>query len=203
MKKPAALILAGDFIISKIYLIRNKKVMLDFDLAELYGVDNKQMKRQVRRNAERFPMDFMFELTKEELQNLRSQIGTSSLPGGKAGWGGVRYLPMAFTEQGVAMLSSILNSKQAILVNIQIIRIFTRMREILLTHKDILFKLEELENKVSSHDEQIQLIFQYLKQLVSPASKPRKKIGYKTNGDPEIISEPKQRKYKNPNRRKK
>jgi len=195
-KKQVDIILADDLVISKIYLIRNKKVMFDFDLAALYGVDNKQLKRQVRRNAERFPQDFMLELTKEELQNLRSQIGTSS-------WGGLRHLPLAFTEQGVAMLSSILNSKQAILVNIQIIRIFTRMREILLTHKDILLKLEELECKVSSHDEQIQLIFQYLKQLVSPSARPRKKIGYRTSEDPDMISEPKQRKYKKLNRRKK
>jgi len=189
MRKPTNTLIADEFVINKIYYIRNEKVMLDFDLAALYGVDNKQLKRQVRRNVERFPADFMFVLTKEELQNLRSQIGTSS-------WGGSRYLPMAFTEQGVAMLSSILNSKQAILVNVQIIRIFTKMRELLLTHKDILLILEELERKISSHDEQVQLIFQYLKQFVSPDSKPRKKIGYRTGEEPDLISEPKPQKYK-------
>ncbi len=108
---------------SKIYLIRGQKVMLDMDLAELYGVETKQLKRAVRRNEKRFPLDFMFELANDEFENLRSNFGTSS-------WGGIRYAPMAFTEQGVAMLSSVLNSDRAILVNIRIIRIFTRMREI-------------------------------------------------------------------------
>ncbi|MEO6733312.1 MAG: ORF6N domain-containing protein [Ferruginibacter sp.] len=105
-------------VINKIYLIRENKVMLDFDLAELYVVETKQLKRQVKRNQERFPKDFMFELTKKEFENLRSQSGTSS-------WGGTRYMPMAFTEQGVAMLSSVLNSPTAIEVNIQIIRVFS------------------------------------------------------------------------------
>src|SRR6266705_121421 len=123
-------------IINKIYLIRGQKVMLDEDLAELYGVETKQLKRQVRRNIERFPDDFMYELTSNEYNALRSQFGT--LKRGQHS----KYMPMAFTEQGVAMLSSVLNSKTAIEVNIQIIRIFTRMRELLLTHKDILIKLE-------------------------------------------------------------
>lgn len=121
-------IIPEEVIMSKIYLIRARKVMLDMDLAELYGVETKQLKRAVRRNEKRFPPDFMFELSQKEFENLRSQSGTSS-------WGGVRYSPMAFTEQGVAMLSSVLNSDRAILVNIQIIRIFTRMREMLLTHR--------------------------------------------------------------------
>jgi hypothetical protein len=116
-------------------MIRDQKVMLDEDLANLYKVETKQLK-QVRRNIDRFPNDFMFELTKEEFENLRSQIGTSS-------WGGARYLPMAFTEQGVAMLSSVLKSARAIKVNIQIIRIFTRIREMLLNYKDLFTKLEQ------------------------------------------------------------
>jgi hypothetical protein len=128
-------------VINKIYLIRNKKVMLDFDLAELYAVETKQLKRQVKRNPERFPKDFMFELTRKEFENLRSQIGTSS-------WGGTRYLPMAFTEQGVAMISSVLNSATAIEVNIQIIRVFTKMKEMLLSNKDILLMMEKLEKKL-------------------------------------------------------
>ena len=126
-----------EVVLNKIYLIREQKVMLDMDLAELYGVETKQLKRAVRRNSDRFPEDFMFELDKEELEILRSQIGTSS-------WGGVRYAPMAFTEQGVAMLSSVLNSERAVQVNIHIIRVFTRVREMLLTHKDVLLKLEQI-----------------------------------------------------------
>lgn len=155
--------------------------MLDFDLAELYGVETKQLKRQVKRNIERFPEDFMIELDEEELGNLRSQIGTSS-------WGGVRYLPMAFTEQGVAMLSSILNSSRAIAVNIQIIRVFTRLREMLISHKDLLVKLERLEKKLLKQDERskkaeedIQIIFQALKRLLNPPLPERKKIGYKNS----------------------
>ena len=166
-------------IINKIYLLRDCKVMLDFDLAELYSVETKQLKRQVRRNIERFPEDFMFELNKEEFENLRSQIGTSS-------WGGSRYFPMAFTEQGVAMLSSVLNSKMAIGVNIQIIRVFSKMREMLLTHKDILLKLEKIEKnmikqdgKMKKHDEDILVIFTALKQLINPPQEPRKRIGFK------------------------
>lgn len=171
-KKNQALRVVEEKIINKIYLIRGMKVMLDFELSELYETETKQLKRQVRRNIERFPDDFMFELTTEEFANLRSQFGTSS-------WGGARYTPMAFTEQGVAMLSSVLNSSTAIKVNIQIIRVFTRMKEMLLTHKDILLKLEQLENKVSQHDENIQMIFEALKQLLNPPQEPRKRIGFK------------------------
>ena len=119
--------------------------MLDRDLSELYRVETKRLKEAVRRNIERFPEDFMFELTNEEFENLRTQFATSS-------WAGSRYLPMAFTEQGVAMLSSVLNSRQAIEVYIRIIRIFTKIREGLSAHKDILLKLEQLERKVNKHD---------------------------------------------------
>jgi len=157
---------------NKIYLIRGQKVMLDMDLAELYSIETKQLKRQVKRNLFRFPDDFMFELSQEELTNLRSQIGTSNR-------GGIRYAPYAFTEQGVAMLSSVLNSETAIRVNIQIIRVFTRMRELLLTHKDILIKLEKLEKKMTGYDGDIALIFQYLKQLLNPPQPPRRKIGFR------------------------
>ena len=122
----------------KIYLIRGKKVLLDKDLAELYGVETKQLKRAVRRNLTRFPEDFMFELNTNEFNDLRSQFGTSS-------WGGSRYLPMAFTEHGVLMLASVLNSDRAISVNIQIVRIFTRMREMLASHAEILHRLEKIE----------------------------------------------------------
>jgi ORF6N domain len=166
-------------VINKIYLIRDKKVMLDFDLAEMYAVETKQLKRQVKRNPERFPKDFMFELTKKEFENLRSQIGTSS-------WGGTRYVPMAFTEQGVAMLSSVLNSPTAIEVNVQIIRVFSKMRELLLTNKDILLKLEQVEKRMMHHDgkmkqydRDIQLIFEALKKLLNPPQEPRQRIGFK------------------------
>ena len=165
-----------EIIMSKIYLIRGQKVMLDFDLAELYGVETKQLKRAVRRNADRFPADFMFELSFDEFEILRSQIGTSS-------WGGSRYVNMAFTEQGVAMLSSILNSNRAILVNIQIIRIFTKMRKHLETHAEIFRKLEEMQKNEMEQDRQIQLIFEYIKQLEETKQegqriKERKRIGY-------------------------
>jgi hypothetical protein len=151
--------------------------MLDMDLAELYGVETKQLKRAVRRNIKRFPSDFMFELSQEELEILRSQFGASS-------WGGLRYPPMAFSEQGIAMLSSVLNSDQAILVNIRIIRIFVKMRELLITHKDIVVKLNEIELKVSGHDDKIILIFDYLNQLEHDKQQQedqinRKKIGFR------------------------
>ena len=157
---------------NKIYLIRGHKVLLDMDLAELYGVETKRLKEAVKRNAKRFPGDFMFEFTKAELQILRSQFASSS-------WGGVRYSPMAFTENGVAMLSSILNSERAILVNISIIRVFTKMRQMLLTNKDILLSLEKLERKVSRYDGDIKLIFEYLRQLLTPKAEPMRKIGFK------------------------
>ena len=158
--------------------------MLDRELAGLYGVETKRLKEAVKRNRERFAEDFMFTMTKEEFQNWRSQFATS-----KEDKRGLRYSPFCFTEQGVAMLSSVLNSRQAIAVNIQIIRVFTRMREMLLTHKDILLKLEQMEKKmmkqeenVAMHDKDIQRIFSYLKQLLSPPQKPRKQIGYKIKG---------------------
>jgi len=172
------LMLIDEVIINKIYSIRAKKVMLDRDLAELYGVETKLLKRAVRRNINRFPDDFMFELTQQELADWRYQFGTSN-----SDKMGLRILPFAFTEQGVAMLSSVLNSERAIAVNIQIIRVFTKMRELLETHKDVLQKLEELEKKNIEQDEKILLIFEYLKQLEQ--SKPekeklknRRKIGY-------------------------
>ena len=146
--------------------------MLDQDLAEMYGVETKYLKRQVRRNIERFPEDFMFELSKDQFANLRSQIGTSS-------WGGTRYSPMAFTEQGVAMLSGVLNSPKAIEVNIKIIRVFIKMRDILLDHKEILLKLEKTDQKMKQYDEDIDTIFTYLKKLLNPSNPPRKGIGYK------------------------
>ena len=181
MAKPRrSIIVADEKIISKIYLVRDKKVMLDFDLSEMYGVETKQLKRQVRRNKERFPNDFMFDLTVKEYKSLRSQIGT--LDRGRHS----KYLPMAFTEQGVAMLSSVLNSQTAIKVNIRIIRVFSKMKEMLLTHKDILLKLEQVEKKLQKQDgkmnnleEDIQMIFEALKKLLTPSQSTRQRIGFK------------------------
>ncbi|MEK7814273.1 MAG: ORF6N domain-containing protein [Candidatus Desantisbacteria bacterium] len=150
----------------KILLIRGQKVMLDRDLAELYGVETGQLKRAVKRNIDRFPEDFMFMLTKEELENWRCQFGTSN-----ADKMGLRHMPMAFTEQGVAMLSSVLNSKRAIQVNIQIMRAFTMLRRILASH-------EELRRKIEEHDTQIQAIFEAIRQLMTLPAKETKKIGF-------------------------
>ena len=178
-KANKSIVLAEEKIINRIFLIRRKKVMLDFDLSELYGVETKQLKRQVKRNIERFPDDFMFELTKNEFENLRCQFGSSS-------WGGIRYLPMAFTEQGVAMLSSVVNSQTAIEVNIRIIRVFSKMRELLFTHKDILLKLEQIEKnmikqdgKMRKYEEDIQMIFEVLKVLLNPPQESRPRIGFR------------------------
>jgi len=170
-KASKALMIPDELVMNKIYLIRGQKVMLDRDLAELYAVETKVLNQAVKRNSERFPADFMFQLTKKDFENLKSQFVTSS-------WGGVRKMPFAFTEQGVSMLSSVLKSERAIRVNIQIIRIFTRMREIIMTHKDILLQLEKIERKLAGHDEDITLIFQYLKQLLSPPQPARRKIGF-------------------------
>jgi ORF6N domain len=173
-KTTKALMIPDELVMNKIYLIRSLKVMLDRDLAELYGVETKRLKEAVRRNIHRFPEDFMFEMTLEELENWRTQFATSN-----SEKMGLRRPPFCFTEQGVAMLSSVLNSETAIAVNIQIIRVFTRMRELLLTHKDILLQLEKMEKKLTGHDEHIALIFQYLKKLLNPPQPPRQKIGFK------------------------
>ena len=159
-----------ELIASKIYLIRGIKVMLDRDLAELYGVETKRLKEQVRRNIERFPKDFMFELTKEELENWRSQFATSNRD-----IMGLRIPPFAFTEHGVLMLSSVLNSERAVQVNIQIMRTFTKLREALLHNKDLRRNLEELKQLT---EERFQVVFETLDQLLTVESKPKKKIGY-------------------------
>lgn len=156
---------------NKIFIVRGKKVMLDKDLAELYEVETYQLTRQVRRNIERFPEDFMFRLTPEE--NLSCHFGSSS-------YGGRRYLPYAFTEQGVAMLSSVLHSKRAAQVNIAIMRAFVKLREILSVHKELAHKLDELEQKIEKHDVDIQSIFEAMRQLMAPPpTKPRIVTGFK------------------------
>ena len=163
-------------VISKIYIVRGHKVMMDRDLAELYDVETKYLKRQVRRNDKRFPEDFMFEMTKEELSEWRSQFGTSNTD--KMG---LRYTPMVFTEQGVAMLSGVLNSDRSIEVNIQIMRIFTRMRELLLNHQELLLKIERMEQEMYTQGDDIQLIFDYLKQLIEEPNPERRQIGFNRN----------------------
>lgn len=175
MKKAEFLQVHDEIIMSKIYLIRGQKVMLDRDLAELYGVETKQLKRQVTRNTERFPEDFMFELTQEEFNNLRCQFGTSSY------WGGTRYLPMVFTEHGVLMLSSVLNSRQAIQVNIQIMRVFTQVRQMLFDNTELRLAIEEIRKKTDNNVRNIEIVFQYLDELIEKKEKPkaRKAIGYK------------------------
>lgn len=163
----------NDIIENKIYFIRNKKVMLDSDLAELYRVSTGNLNKAVKRNIKRFPEDFMFRLSEKEFENLKFQFGTSN-------WGGRRTLPYVFTEQGVAMLSGILNSDRAINVNIQIMRIFTKMREMLTDNLSIKLDIEEIKKKLQNQDKNIELIFTYLDELIEKKdnSKPRKQIGY-------------------------
>ncbi|MFP4469857.1 MAG: ORF6N domain-containing protein [Bacteroidales bacterium] len=159
-------------IVNKIYHIRGMQVMLDFDLAELFDVETKVLKQQVKRNMERFPEDFMFELTQDEFDGLRSQIVTSKR-------GGTRYLPYVFTEQGVAMLSGILRSKTAIEVNIKIMRVFVKMRFLISTHQEILQKIEQLEAENIEQNIQIASIYEIIKELIEPKYKNRKQIGFK------------------------
>lgn len=166
-----------EIIMNKIFLIRGKKVMLDLDLAELYAVETKQLKRAVRRNIARFPEDFMFELTQGEFENLRYQIGTSS-------WESTRYAPMAFTDHGVVMLASILKSQRAIEVNIRIIRVYNIMREILRDNTDIRKNLEKIQDKLIEHENGILAIMEYINNLEEEEHKKkhqsnRKIIGYK------------------------
>jgi hypothetical protein len=174
-----AIEIPDEVLLNKIYLIRGQKVMLDSDLAELYEVKTKRLKEQVRRNKERFPEDFMFELTAEEYQQIKNQFG-------QAGRGEhSKYAPFAFTEHGVLMLSSVLSSDRAIKVNIHVMRIYVRIREMMMLNKDILHRLESIERKLTGHDNQIMVVFEYLKQFEEAKQqeleqKNRSKIGYKT-----------------------
>ena len=184
-KQDTQIMIPDEVVMSKIYVIRGVNVMIDRDLAELYGVETKYLKRQVKRNIIRFPEDFMFELTNQEFNEGMSQFVTSN-----EDRMGLRYAPYAFTEDGVAQLSTVLNSERAIKVNLQIIRMFSKLRRLTLTHKDILHKLEELERNDIEHDKKIELIFEYLKQLEAAKQqeleqKNRKRIGFKTPGSKE------------------
>lgn len=180
MAKQNLPVIPEEIIISKIYLIRGQKVMLDFDLAELYEVETKVLKQAVRRNMDIFPEHFMFELSDDEFKNLRSQTVTSS-------WGGQRYLPFVFTEHGVLQLANVLRSQRAKKMSIHIIEVFVKMRELISTHKEILQKLEQLEKKDIEQDKKIMLIFEYLKQFEEAKQQQleqtnRKRIGFKKPG---------------------
>jgi hypothetical protein len=176
-----------------IYLLRGQKVMLDFDLAALYGVATKVLNQAVKRNRERFPADFIFQLTAQDRSNLRSQIVTSSqqildnqrtptnwsqFVTGSSKHGGERYLPYAFTEQGVAMLSSVLNSERAVKVNIAIMRAFVKLRKTLETNREFARKFSELEKRIGKHDQEIAAIIEAIRQLMTPPETPRREIGF-------------------------
>ncbi len=176
MEKANLTTLPDEVLMTKIYIIRGQKVMLDRDLAELYGVETKRLKEQVKRNIERFPDDFMFELTDLEFNNWRSQIATSN-----SDKMGLRYKPYVFTEHGVLMLSSVLNSPKAIQVNIHIMRIFTRIRQSLTDNTELRLIIEELRKKTDNNTKNIEVVFQYLDELIDKKenTKPRTQIGYK------------------------
>ncbi|QJD97687.1 ORF6N domain-containing protein [Mucilaginibacter robiniae] len=167
-------LIPDEILMNKIYMIRDQKVMLDSDLAELYGVETRRLNEQVARNIDRFPDDFMFRLNESEFDSLMSQIATSKR-------GGRRKLPYVFTEHGVLMLSSVLNSKQAIRVNIQVMRIFTRIRKIFLENTELHMEIETIKKKLDNQDKNMEIVFRYLDELIDKNENPKeqKRIGYK------------------------
>lgn len=167
-------LISDEIIMNKIYYIREQKVMLDSDLAELYGVETRRLNEQVARNIDRFPGDFMFRLDAGEFESLISQFATSKR-------GGRRKLPYVFTEHGVLMLSSVLNSKQAIQINIQVMRIFTRIRQMFIDNTDLRLEIEKIKNKLDNHDKNMEIVFRYLDELIDKKenNEPRLRIGYK------------------------
>ncbi len=176
MQKASLTSLPDELVMNKIYIIRGQKVMLDRDLAELYGVETKRLKEQVKRNSDRFPDDFMFEMTDLEFKNWRSQIATSN-----SDKMGLRYKSFCFTEHGVLMLSSVLNSPKAIQVNIQIMRIYTKIRQAVTDNTELRLIIEELRKKTENNTKNIEVVFQYLDELIDKKEKPkpRVQIGYK------------------------
>ncbi len=159
-----------------IFLIRGERVILDADLAELYGVETRRLNEQVRRNIERFPQDFMFQLLAEEFSNLKSHFATS-----RSGWGGRRKLPFAFTEHGAIMAASVLNTPRAVEMSVFVVRAFVRLRSVLATHTAVAAKVAELESKLATHDEQIVALIEAIKQLMAPSEPPkRRRIGFHT-----------------------
>jgi len=172
-----SIMIPDEVIMNKIFLVRGQKVMIDSEIAELYGVETRRLNEQVKRNSERFPENFMYQLTKDEYDNLLSQNATSS-------WGGRRKLPFVFTEHGILMLANVLKSDRAIKMSIRIIEVFIKIREMFLTHKDILIKLEKIQDSLAEHDNNILVIFEYLKQIEKEKQEQfdqenRKRIGYK------------------------
>jgi len=178
-KKISTIAIPSELIEKRIYLIRGQKVMLDTNLAELYGVETRALVQAVKRNLDRFPEDFMFQLTKEELELWRSQIVISKPAARMA----LRRRPYAFTEQGVAMLSSVLRSSQAVKVNIAIMRAFVRLRELLATHKDLAHKIEALERKDAEHDARFRVVFEAIRELVEETPPSKQRIGFKSDDE--------------------
>jgi len=178
-KKQTTDLIPPEVIENRIYLIRSHKVMLDSDLAELYGVETRALVQGVKRNLDRFPEDFMFQLTREELELWRSQIVISNPAARMA----LRRPPYAFTEQGVAMLSSVLRSDRAVKVNIAIMRAFARLRQFLALHKDLARQIEALERKDAEHDARFRIVFDAIRELTEEAPKPRRRIGFKSGND--------------------
>jgi hypothetical protein len=176
VRMPDKPIIPDEVIMNKIFYIRNQKVMLDSDLAELYGVETRRLNEQVARNIDRFPEDFMFRLTEKEFESLLSQIATSKR-------GGRRTLPYVFTKHGVLMLSSVLNSKQAIQVNIQVMRIFTRIRQMFIDNTELHLEIEKIKTKLDNHSKNMEVVFRYLDELLEKKeeTKPRKRIGFKSD----------------------
>lgn len=160
-------------IVSRIFLIRGQKVMLDSDLASLFGVPTKRFNEQIKRNNTRFPPDFMFQLTQEEFDSLKSQIATSN-----TGRGGRRYLPFVFTEHGAIMAATVLNSPLAVEMSVFVVRAFVKLREMLSTHKEVAHKIEELERKLAVHDEAIIGLFEAIRQLMEPPTEKKTQIGF-------------------------
>jgi phage regulator Rha-like protein len=180
MEETNLIVIPDEIIMGKIYLIRGYKVMLDRDLAELYEVETRRLKEQVRRNMSRFPNDFMFILTKEEFSNWRSQFATSN-----SDKMGLRVPPFAFTEHGVLMLASVLNSERAIQMNIQIVRIFARIREMISDNLEIKLEIEEIKKKLKNQDSNIELVFSYLDELIEKkeSTGPMRRVGYRRSSE--------------------
>lgn len=177
-KKTSLELIAAPAIEKRIFVVRERQVMLDEDLADLYGVETKRLIQQVKRNVRRFPEDFMFQLDKTEAEALRSQIATSN-----DGRGGRRYAPHVFTEQGVAMLSGVLRSERAIAVNVEIMRTFVELRRVASSYAAIEMRLEEIERELGGHDEQLNQIFKTLRQLISPPARPKRPVGFRPPED--------------------
>ncbi len=172
-------VVPSEIIEKKIFLLRGQKVMLDFHLAELYDVPTKSLNLAVKRNMNRFPGDFMFQLTRDETEELQESILRFQIETSKEKRGGRRYLPFAFTEQGVAMLSSVLRSERAVIMNIAVMRAFVQLREMLGSQKELARKLEELEKRIEQHDSDIHSIFEAIRQLMAPVEKPKRQIGFR------------------------